>query len=209
MKFRRKSRTDEPEVEESPAEAQEESTPTHGPWDVDDLPEGDELPRVDLGSLLIVPVKERDLRLQVDEKTQAVQAIVFTGKDGAMEVRVFAAPRNGDLWAEARPQIAAQASQRGGVTTERQGRWGTELIVQMPAKTPDGQAAQQVSRIIGVNGPRWMLRATLMGRAAVESQIAATWEGQLAQFAVRRGQGAMPAGEALPLTLPEQAKRIG
>ncbi len=59
--------------------------------------------RLDLGSLLITPEPGRELRLQVDERTQAVQAVLLAGSDGALELRAFAAPRNGDLWSEVRP----------------------------------------------------------------------------------------------------------
>jgi hypothetical protein len=68
-----------------------------GPYDADDLPE-DGAERVDLGSLLIVPEPGRELRLQVDEASGTVQSVVLAGSDGALELRAFAAPRNGDLW---------------------------------------------------------------------------------------------------------------
>ncbi len=38
----------------------------------------------------------------------------------------------------------------------------------VPATTDDGQTGVQPSRIIGVEGPRWMLRATLLGEAALD-----------------------------------------
>ena len=71
----------------------------------------DDPERVDLGSLLIAPEPGRELRLQVDEASGAVQSVVLAGADGALELRAFAAPRNGDLWSEARPQIAAEVAQ--------------------------------------------------------------------------------------------------
>jgi hypothetical protein len=66
----------------------------------------------------------------------------------------------------------------------------------------------QVSRIIGINGPRWLLRATLLGRPAVDGDYAESWEHGITEVVVRRGEGAMPVGEALPLTLPPQAQRV-
>ena len=44
---------------------------------------------------------------------------------------MFAAPRHGDLWSEVRPQIAAEVASRGGTATEREGRFGTELVCQV------------------------------------------------------------------------------
>ena len=56
----------------------------------------------------------------------------------------------------------------GGTATEREGPWGTELVVSLTVDLPDGQRAQQASEVIGIPGPRWLLRATLFGRPAVE-----------------------------------------
>ncbi|MBA3783745.1 MAG: DUF3710 domain-containing protein, partial [Nocardioides sp.] len=64
------------------------------------------------------------------------------------------------------------------------------------------------SRIIGVNGSRWMLRASLLGRPAVEPEMAGEWEDALALVAVRRGAQAMPVGQPLPVTLPENARKV-
>ena len=82
-----------------------------------------------------------------------MQAVVLAGPDGALELRAFAAPRNGDLWSEVRPQIAADIARRGGTATEREGRFGTELVCQVPVQAPRRHApATQPSRIIGING---------------------------------------------------------
>ena len=183
----------------------EDSLP--GPYDADELP-ADDPERVDLGSLLIAPEPGRELRLQVDEASGTVQSVVLAGADGALELRAFAAPRNGDLWGEARPQIAAEVSGHGGTATEREGRWGTELVCRVQVRTPDGQTGTQESRIIGVNGPRWMLRATLLGKPATDVDGSAEWEDLLSRVAVRRGAQAMPVGEALSLTMPPQARRV-
>ena len=163
--------------------------------------------RVDLGSLLIAPEPGRELRLQVDEATQNVQSVVLAGQDGAVELRAFSAPRNGDLWTDIRPQLAADMARRGGTATEREGRFGTELVCQLSVQTNDGKTSQQPSRIVGINGPRWMLRATFLGRPAVEPENAVEWEDTLAKVVVRRGDHAMPVGDLLPLTLPENARR--
>jgi hypothetical protein len=180
-----------------------------GPWDADELPEELEgVDRVDLGSIALAPFPGRELRLQVDEASGAVQAALLTAEDGALELRAFAAPRHGDLWGDVRPQLAADVQRRGGTVEEREGRWGAELICQLGVQLPDGQNGVQVSRIIGINGPRWMLRATLLGRPAVDGDYAETWEDGITDVVVRRGAEAMPVGEALPLTLPPQAQRV-
>lgn len=177
-----------------------------GPYDVDDLPD-DGLNRIDLGALLVAPVEGRDLRVQVDEKSGTVRSVVLAGSDGAVELRAYAAPRNGDLWDEVRPQIAADAARRGGTATEQDGPFGTELYCELQVKTADGKVGNQMSRVVGFNGPRWLLRATFLGRPAREPEALAEWSKAVTTVAVRRGNHAMPVGEQLPLTLPEEIRQ--
>lgn len=206
MRFRRKSDEHEsiPETDELLTDHEPASLGA-GPFDADEPPPGIEF--VDLGSLLIQPEAGRELRVQVNESTGEVQAVLLAGADGAVELRAFSAPRNGDLWSTVRPQIAAEHAQRGSVATEREGRFGTELICQTTVKKGERNATQQ-SRIIGINGPRWLLRATLIGRPATDYEGAGAWEDTIAKVGVRRGSGAMPVGEPLPVALPDAAQRI-
>ncbi len=218
MKFRRKAEPT-PEPAESTAETTPGTTPdttaaapaggapASGPFDASQVA-GDGIERADLGSVLVPAIAGRELRLQVDEKTGQVRAVMLAGSDGACEFQAFAAPRNGDLWSEVRPQIAEDMVRRGGQTTEREGRWGTELVCQMPVRRPDGTTATQPSRIIGINGDRWMLRASFLGRPALEPEATSDWEDALAQVVVRRGDHAMPVGEPLPVKLPDDARRV-
>ena len=207
MKFRRKSAETEPEAGPEEDELAPEPGPTTGPYDADDLPD-DGLARMDLGSMLIAPAEGTEIRLQVDEATEAVQAVLLAGNDGALELRAFAAPRNGDLWSEVRPRLAADFAQRGGTADEREGRFGTEVLGRLTVRNPDGSTGTQPSRIIGVNGPRWMLRATLLGRPAIEPESAGEWEDTIARVVVRRGSQPMPAGGELPLSLPRDGSII-
>lgn len=205
MKFRRKSAQSDAPLEEG-VDSPTEEAPAQGPFDVDDV--ADEVQRVDLGSLLLTPEKGRELRLQVDERTQEVQAVILAGSDGALELRAFAAPRHGDLWSTVRPQVAADMARRGGTATEQEGPFGPELLCQLSVKTADGRTGSQHSRIIGINGSRWMLRATLLGRPASDAEAAVEWEQTLRNTVVRRGDHAMPVGDPLPVTLPADARRV-
>ncbi len=210
MRFRRKAGN----AEETPdaglahdADAAEaaEPAPPQGPFDVADVA-GDEVERVDLGSLLITPIPGLELRLQVAEATQTVQAVLLAGPDGAVELAAFAAPRNGDLWSQARQHIAADTARQGGTASEREGRFGIELMCSRPVRDAAGKGGLQPSRVVGVNGPRWFLRATFLGRPAREPEQATEWEDTLATVVVNRGTQAMPPGDALPLSFPPQAR---
>ena len=205
MKFRRKSDRDPSSAGGNGAD--EAVEPRTGPFDAEDLP-ADDVERVDLGSLLLTPGTDHELRLQVDESSGTVQAVLLAGPEGAIELRAFAAPRNGDLWSEVMPQIAADMTQRGGSAVEREGRWGTELVCSIQLQRPEGPARQD-SRIVGINGSRWLLRATFLGQPARDPENAAAWEDVLADVAVRRGNNPMIVGEALPIVLPENARKVG
>jgi hypothetical protein len=186
-----------------------QGAPAEGPYDVSDVDvESDGVQRVDLGGILISPSEGHELRLQVDEASQQVQSVMVAGEEGAVELRAFAAPRNGDLWTDVRRQIASETSRGGGIASEREGRWGTELACQVQVRTPDGRGGTQPSRIVGVNGNRWFLRATFLGRPAVEPDNAADFEDVVARVVVRRGDTAMAPGDPLPLELPTNARRI-
>ncbi len=107
-----------------------------------------------------------------------------------------------------RRQIASETSRAGGTATEREGRWGTELECQVQVRTPEGRSGTQPSRIAGINGNRWFLRATYLGRPAVNPERAADFEDVVARVVVRRGDTAMAPGEPLPVELPTNARRV-
>ena len=213
MKFRRKSSeptgTPVDDATEPAAPEQEPAAaPTGGPWDVDDFPGDldDGIERLDLGALVLTVPAGLEVRLQVEEATEQVQSVLLAGPEGAVELRAFAAPRNGDLWDEVRPRIAAEYAQRGGTASEKDGRYGRELYCELTVRTEDGRTATQPSRVVGINGPRWMLRATLLGRPAMEPAAPGPWDDVIATTVVRRGGQAMPVGAELRLTLQPRDK---
>jgi hypothetical protein len=174
-----------------------------GPWDVTEVEIDEDDPNViDLGGLVIVNRPDVELQMQVDEGSGEVIAVLLAGPDGAAELRPFAAPRNGDIWDEARRSIAAEIAQHGGTATEAEGPFGKELHVMMVVQTPEGGTAQQPSRVLGIPGPRWMLRATLFGRPALEPAEDGDIETALREVVVVRGNDPMPPGDPLPLQVP-------
>jgi len=229
LKFRRKSTTEAieidldaiPDDEEIDVDALSATTEAEGggaavpadgprgPYDIDEIPaDAPEITRIDLGSLHVPTVDGLELRLQIDEASGQIAAVMLAGEEGAIELRAFAAPRNGDLWGEVLPQLAADVQARGGQVGQRDGSFGPELVCQLAVTMPDGEQGVQPSRILGINGPRWMLRATFLGRPAVEMEVGQAWEGVLHHVVVSRGRTAMPKGEALPIVIPPQAQQV-
>ena len=209
MKFRRKQSeqveadsgtTDAADAQDAAAER---GPRANGPWDLAETDyDEDDAGKLDLGSLIVTPRPGLDLQLQVDEQSGQVVAVVLAGEQGAVELRAFAAPRNGDIWTDVRKQIAAEVTRRGGTATEHDGHWGPELRVVLNVTTQDGRTGQQPSRVFGITGPRWLLRATLFGQPALEPQDDGVVESAMRDVIVRRGSAPHAPGEALPLTVP-------
>ena len=211
MRFGRK-RTDDPDqgevAEDAAGDESGGSDPrASGPWDSSEitLEEGDET-RVDLGSLLVPLNHDLDLQLQVDEASGEVIAVVLAGETGAAELRAFAAPRNGDIWEGVRASMAAEVAQLGGDATEAEGPYGTELRVSMIVELEDGSRAEQPSKVVGIVGPRWLLRVTMFGRPALQHLDDGDVEAAVRDVVVVRGGTPVPPGDALPLTMPPNAR---
>ena len=190
------SRPDPDEVDAS-AEEEVEETPVTGPWDIDEAPEDVEL--LDLGSLKVPVVDGVEIRVQAGPDG-AIQQIILVHGDSALQLAVFAAPRTEAVWDEARGDIKSSLFNDGVAVEEEPGEFGPELRARV--RTPDGM---NDLRFVGIDGPRWMIRAIYQGPAAVDPATAA---GPLAEclrnVIVDRGREAMPALEALPLRLPKE-----
>ena len=144
----------------------------------------------------------------MDEASGAVQSVVLAGADGALELRAFAAPRNGDLWSEARPQIASEVSGRGGTATEREGRWGPSWSAGCRSAPRTARPGPRTPGSSASTGRAGCCAATLLGKPATDVDGSADWEDVLSRVAVRRGAQAMPVGEPLAVTMPPQARRV-
>jgi hypothetical protein len=180
-----------------------------GPWDASEVTlDEDDSSRVDLGGLLVTGRPGLELRLQVDQATGAVASVLLIDTEGAVELRPFAAPRNADIWEEFRATIAAETARRGGTASEADGTYGKELQVVMPVTTPDGQRATQPSRVLGIAGPRWLLRVTLLGRPALQPDPEGELESALRDVVVVRGTSPMAPGDPIPLVVPANAAPV-
>ena len=171
-----------------------------GPWDVDDLPE-DGRNRLDLGGIH-VPVPEGvELRVDLDEN-QTIVAATFVHDQDVMQVGAFAAPRSEGIWPEVREEIASALREQGGSSAEAEGPLGTELHARIPTDQPGVFAP---ARFVGVDGPRWFLRALVTGPATAQGQIDPVLAEVFTGIAVVRGADAMAPRDPIPLRLPKDA----
>ena len=192
------------------ADAESPDPRADGPWDLTERPVDaeDDQPRIDLGSLSVPGHPQVQVQLQVDEASGEVAAVLLVAEDGAMELRGFAAPRNEDIWTDVRTQLATEAKRRGGDSREVEGPYGTALQVVVPVTTPEGEQGTQQSAVLGIAGPRWLLRAAMYGRPAREWRPDGLLETLLRGVVVDRGGQPMTPGQALPLRLPAGAQRV-
>lgn len=207
--------TDEHDVEDEPDQDQEatkvvgERTAAaraaaelraKGPLDVAEVDDVSEL--IDLGAILVPPIDGMELRLELNEEDgQHVVGVTVLLADSAVQVQAFAAPRSEGIWDEVRAEIASGITQQGGTADEADGAFGRELLTRVPGPGPDGKPGFQPARFVGIDGPRWFLRAVLSG-AAVDQAKAGPVEDLVRSLVVVRGGEAMAPRELLPLRIP-------
>lgn len=175
----------------------------NGPWDrAETTRDEDEPGYVDLGGMVVQGAEGLELRLQVDESSQQVASVLLAGSQSGLELRAFAAPRHDGIWDEVRADIATEAQGRDGTVEEVDGDHGVALRVVVPVLTKDGKQGKQASRIVGVDGPRWMLRGTFLGKAATAAGADETLEAAFRAVIVVRGDGPMAPRSMIPLAIP-------
>jgi hypothetical protein len=172
-----------------------EPGPTTGPFDVADAPDAE---RLDLGSLKVPVPPGVELRVQADPDGQ-VQQVLLTSGESALQLGVFAAPRTEGIWDEVRADIRKQLFTDGVAAEESDGEYGVELRARIRAT--EGMTD---IRFIGIDGPRWMVRAVYQGAAATDPAAAGPLATALHGLVVDRGSEAMPVRDPLPLRLPRE-----
>ncbi|MDU7600608.1 MAG: DUF3710 domain-containing protein, partial [Corynebacterium sp.] len=148
---------------------------------------------LDLGSLRIPLPKESQVQVEMGEQGPRMLHIVT--KVGRITPVAFAAPRKPGQWAESVEEIKEGMSRDGLTVTTEPGPWGAEVV----GKNDNGQV-----RVIGADGPRWMLRMTLAAPAGMEADLADMAREVAARTFVYRGEDPILAGNALPVIMPEQ-----
>jgi hypothetical protein len=165
--------------------------------------------RLDLGALWLTGVPGMELRLEVEEESQNVVGVTAVLGESAVQLQAFAAPRSEGIWDEIRTEIAASITSQGGTADKTSGPLGAELRAQMPGQGPDGRTVFSPVRFVGVDGPRWFLRAVLSGQAAIDESAASTLLDVVKATVVVRGDEAMAPRELLSLKLPDQPDPAG
>ncbi|HEU0040784.1 MAG TPA: DUF3710 domain-containing protein [Jiangellaceae bacterium] len=191
----------EPDLAESP-----KSERPDGPFDASevDLDEA-RTGRVDLGGMLIKGAEGMQLQLQVDQRTGNATSVLLGIGDAAVQLVAVAAPRSSGLWGQTRLQIAADARRRGGTAEDATGPFGPEVRVVVPVTTPEGKQGVQPSRVSGIDGPRWLLRVTFLGKATTDAATLQRLVHIVRSVVVIRGDAPMAPGDVITLQPPPGA----
>jgi hypothetical protein len=174
---------------------------TAGPLDRSEVT--DDSDYLNLGSIWLRGQHGMELRLEVNEQEQQITGVTAVIGESAVQLQAFAAPRTEGVWIDIRNEIAASIVDAGGTAEVLTGEFGEELLTRMPQAGPDGRTVFMPARFVGVDGPRWFLRAVVSGRAAIEPAAAETVHDVIRTAVIDRGGDAMPPRELLPLRLPE------
>jgi hypothetical protein len=192
---------DAPEVMDST----EKPRRPNGPWDVSEL-DGSRpshtAPRLDLGGMRIRPGAGMQVQMQVDQSSGKATSVLLVADNAALQLMATAAGKTKPLWPQTRRAVKADADRKRGTTQEGKGPWGPVLRMSIPATTSDGKTGVQPSVVLGIDGPRWMLRATMLGRAAVDQEQMNRMMAIVQDTVVVRGDAPMAPGELIELTPP-------
>lgn len=158
---------------------------------------------LNLGAIWLRGQQGMELRLEINEQEQQITGVTAVIGESAVQLQAFAAPRTEGVWIDIRNEIAASIVDSGGTAEVLTGEFGEELLTRMPQAGPDGRTVFMPARFVGVDGPRWFLRAVVSGRAAIEPAAAEAVHAVIRTAVIDRGDEAMPPRELLPLRLPD------
>ena len=175
-----------------------------GPYDVSEV--DDDGSRLDLGAIRVFGVPGMAVRLDVDEATQAIVSATLTHGSSSVQLQAYAAPRTAGIWPDIRADLASSLEKAGGSADIVDGPLGREIIGRMPSRAADGRTVFAPARFIGVDGPRWFLRAVISGQAASDPSTSEAIIDLVRSVVVVRGSEAMAPREALPLRVPHEAR---
>ena len=167
-----------------------------GPWDVEDenVPDYDEY--LDMGSCYLPFLKGIELRVKANRATQQVLGTTITYGSSSVEIEAFAAPKTLGLWDDVRADLIEANKD----AKEVEGVFGTELA--LPVTVKGGRKV--LTRIVGVDGPRWMLRGIFSGKAATdpEGEEAKALNQFFADIVVERGDDPLAPRDLIPMHPP-------
>ena len=149
-----------------------------------------------MGSYYLPMLKGIELRVKANRATQQVLGTTITYGSSSVEIEAFAAPKTLGLWDDVRADLIEANKD----AKEVEGVFGTELA--LPVTVKGGRKV--LTRIVGVDGPRWMLRGIFSGKAATdpEGEEAKALNQFFADIVVERGDDPLAPRAHIPMHPP-------
>jgi len=171
---------------------------THGPYDIHDshLPENQTY--LDLGGLKIPGRDGLGLRLTANDDHSLITDLTIVYHQSSLQIQAFAAPKTMGIWDATRTSIIQSSSTANA--REVDGYFGKEILLDIPA--PHNIVIP--TRVVGIDGPRWMLRGIFTGTAARESEDKKILDDFFAHIIVNRGTKPLAPRDPIELIFPEQ-----
>lgn len=148
---------------------------------------------LNLGSLHIALPQHSQVQVEMGDNSPKMLHILT--EYGRITPIAFATAKTSGLWRKALVDIADDLRKQGLTVTSAHGPWGDELL---------GHGDGGTIRVIGVDGPRWMLRFTALSPDESADQLAQLTREVMAHTFVYRGTDAILAGSPLPVLLPKE-----
>ncbi|WEV41535.1 DUF3710 domain-containing protein [Bifidobacterium sp. ESL0682] len=187
---------DEHKVPDEPSDAYPERGELYGPWDIDEeeTPDYDEY--LDMGAFYLPFMPGIELRVKAKRATGEVIGCTISYKASSLEIEAFAAPKSLSLWEGMSEDLLADHPK----AKAQPGIFGTEI--QFPITVKSGK--KLVTRFVGVDGPRWMLRGIFSGRAAThpESPETKALNQFFSDIVVDRGEEPLAPRDLIPMHPP-------
>lgn len=168
----------------------------YGPWAVDDEDAPDYESYLDLGAYYLPFLQGIELRVKASRATNQVLGCTISLGGSSLEIEAFAAPKTLGVWEDIRADLIDSNEN----ATEQPGVFGMEVI--LPVTVKGGKTV--TTRIVGVDGPRWMLRGIFSGDAATEADSSETeaLNKFFADIVVDRGEEPLAPRDLIPMHAP-------
>jgi hypothetical protein len=165
-----------------------------GPYDINDLVGDTDLSNshLDLGSVLVPVVEGGQVTVEMSADHQPQNVFLVAGA-GRISVQAFAAPKSPGQWREVIGELSEALRADGAEVSLANGHWGREVIAEVSGG---------VHRFIGVDGPRWMVRAVISAPTEQAETLESVGRAVLSESVVRRGDEPHPPKAPLPIVLP-------
>ncbi len=204
--FRRKKKTiaeAAPNTPEDGVDAGASADTASGPYDIADAPDEQ---RIDFGAIQVTPRDGMQISLEMEQRSRRVSGLTLSLLNSAAQVNAFAAPKSAGLWDEVRKSLRASITEQGGTTETREGSFGTELHARLPLPaSPDSGPKYRPVRFVGIDGPRWFIRAVISGAALHDNDACEEIEKAIRSLVIVRGTTPMAPKEVIELTVPHDA----